>query len=127
RASLPASKTLERPNLPLRKQRFGFGDFELPAGDDLPHLEIARLALELAIFLVDFAAALWTPCGERREVSWNRVALIILRLSHDVLSHAHDLAHELRTLELPVLHLGELEFPLSGQLGREQFRNSQTV
>src|SRR5258706_7379266 len=53
--SLLASKTLQRPDAALAKQRLRFRDLELAAGDDLPHPEVARLALEFLVLLVHLA------------------------------------------------------------------------
>src|SRR5262249_14260087 len=47
-----AAEALERADRALLEQCVGFRDFELAARDDLPHPEIARLALEFLVVLV---------------------------------------------------------------------------
>ena len=122
-----AAKAFERADFAMGEQRLGFGNLELAPGDDFPHAEIARLALELLVVLVDFAAAFRTTRGQRCKVSRDRVALVVLRLPDDVLRHLHDLAHELRALQLAVLHLRQLEFPFGGELRRKQLRHAESV
>ena len=122
-----AAKTLERTDRAVGEQRFGLGNLELTAGDDLPHPEVAGLALELLVLLVHFAAAFRAARGERREIAGNRIALVVFGLRDDVLGHTDDLAHELLALKLAMLHLRQPEFPVGGELGREKLRNAQPV
>src|SRR4029450_2099460 len=68
-----AAKTFEGTDRALGEKRLGFGNLELPTRDDLPHAEIAGLALELLVLLVHFAAAFRAARRERREVARDRV------------------------------------------------------
>src|SRR5205807_3553034 len=114
RPSEAAAKAFERSDPALAKKGLGFGRRELAPAHDLPEREIAggTHALELAIFFVNLATALWTGRGQGREVARDRVALVVLRLSDDMPRHLDDLAHEVAARQLAVLHLRELELPL---------------
>ena len=109
------------------EQGLCLGDVELTAGDDFPHFEVAGLTLEFSVLLVHFAAALRAACSERREVAGNRVAFVVFCLTHDVLRHLDDIAHELLALEFAVLHLRQPELPFGGEFRRKQLRNAQPV
>jgi hypothetical protein len=108
------------------KERVGFADFELSPAHDL-RSEIAGLALELLVVLMDLAAAFRAARRKGAEVAGNRVALVALRLADDMLGDLDDLAHESIALQLAVLHLRELEFPFGGELGREELGHAQTM
>jgi hypothetical protein len=127
RLAEPAPESLQRADAPLLEQRVGFGDLELPAAHDLPEAERARLALELLVVFVHFAAAIRAPRVERAEVAGDRVALVSLGLADDVLGHRDDLAHERVALQLAALHLRELEFPLRRELRRKELGHAQAV
>src|SRR4029079_7412173 len=127
RTPQPAAEAFERADLALAQQRVGFADLELASAHDLPEAEVARLALELLVVLVDLAAALRAARRERAEVARDRVALVALRLADDVLGDLDDLAHERIALQLPALHLRELEFPFGGQFRRKELGNAQPV
>ena len=124
RAPQLAPESFQGSHLALRKQRLGLGYFQLTAGDDLPHAEVAGLALELLVLFVDFATALGTSCAQGREIALDRIAFMVLRLRDNVLRHRDDLTHEVLALALSVLHLRELEFPFGGELRRKKLGNT---
>src|SRR5207237_10274595 len=98
----------------LAQKGLGFGRRELAPAHDLPEREIAggTHALELAIFFVNLATALWTGRGQGREVARDRVALVVLRLGDDMPRHLDDLAHEVAARHLGVAHLRAVEMPV---------------
>src|SRR6185369_7214870 len=74
-----------------------------------------------AVVFLHHAAAVGAGSLQRCVVTGHGVAVVLLRLLDDVLGHLGDFLHELGTRKLAVLHLGQLVFPLAGELGLGQF------
>ena len=51
----------------------------------------------------------------------------VFRLLHDVAGHAGNFFHELVALELSLLDLAQLEFPVAGQFRRGEFGHLQSA
>src|SRR5271170_724379 len=90
RATELAAEAVEWADRAVSQQRLGFRNFELAPGDDLPHPEVATLALEFLVLLVHLASAFRAARCQRGEVARNRVALVVTRLADNVLGHADD-------------------------------------
>ena len=127
RSAEPASESIEWPHASLAQQGVGLGNLDLPAAHDLPEPELARLALELLVVLVHFAAAFRAADAQGRKVSRNGVAFVILCLTDKVPGHLDDFTHELLAFELAMLHLREFEFPFRCQFRREELGNAEAV
>lgn len=125
--ALLAAEALQRADLLLAEQGLDFFELEGPAEDDLPHVPVALLALELLVVLVDLAAALGAGGLELAEVAGNGVVLVGLGLRDDALGERADLGHEPLALELAALDLPELELPVAGQLGPGQLLDAEPV
>ena len=122
-----ASEAFQRPHFTRREERLGLCRVELAAGNDFPDSKIARLALELLVVLVHFAAAFRAADAQGRKVSRNGVAFVILCLTDEVPGHLDDFTHELLAFELAMLHLREFEFPFRCQFRREELGNAEAV
>src|SRR5437588_273579 len=75
RPALLAAETLKRTDLPVCEQFLDFGNLELAAGNDFPKTEIAFLALELLVILVNFTTAFRAASFQRAEVPGHGIAV----------------------------------------------------
>src|SRR5207344_386867 len=91
-----AAEALQGPDLALLDELLDLRGLELPAREDPPQREVALLALELLVVLLDDATALRTRRRKRRVVAWHRLALVRLGALDHVARHLLDAAHELR-------------------------------
>ena len=111
-----------------RQQRLGFGGLELAAGDDLPEAKSHDWHWNFLYFS-------WTSpphFGQRaRRASRSRRGSCRSRSSSPAPTMCCVISTISRmncvALQLAVLHLRELEFPLGGELGREQLRHAEAV
>ena len=101
------------PTDPLLMQFLDFGNLQLPAGHDFPQREIAFLALELFVILLDLAAAFRARDLSASPKSPGTVSLSCrFALANDVPRHLGDFLHELLALQLAARHLLQLESPI---------------
>ncbi len=88
-----------------------------------PDVEIAGLALELAVGLLDDAAVLGAGGGDGGESLFRNVAG--LDALHQVPRHLLDVLHELLARQLGLFHLLELELPVAGEFRRGEFIDAE--
>ena len=82
---------------------------------------------ESPVVLLHHAAAVGAGRGQRGVVARDGVAVVFLGLAHDALGHRRDVLHEGRAAQLALLHLGQLEFPVAGELGLGQVFDRQAT
>ena len=104
RKTLLAAKTLQRPDDALGDEFLDFKNFQLPARHDFPKREIAFLALEFFVVLVDLAAAFRAGHSELAVIAGHGVALVTLRLRHHVARRVGDFTHEIIALHFAARH-----------------------
>ena len=80
-----------------------------------------------AVVFFDDATAVGARGRQGGVVTGDGVAVVFLGLFDHVLGHGGNLGHELFAAELALLHLGELVFPLAGELGLGQFLHVQAA
>ena len=102
-------------------------DFQLPAGENFPESEIARLALELLVIFMHLTAAFRAARVDGAEVAGNRIVLEVFRLPDDVLGHLDDARHKLLAREFALLHERQFLFPFGRQLGGIQLGNTEAM
>ena len=93
RKALLAAETLQRSDRALADEFLDLGNFQLSTRHDFPQTEIAFLALEFFVILQYLAAAFRARHVELAVIAGHRVALMQLRLRHDVARRVGDLLH----------------------------------
>src|SRR6266581_4027672 len=121
----PAAEAREGSHRPLDDQRLDLLGGELAAGDHFPDRKVAFLALELAVVFLHLAAALRARGVQCTKCRVGDLAPFDAR--HHLAGKIDDVIHELAAREIPVLHLLQLEFPVSGELRRRQLVDAEVA
>ena len=118
------TETVQRADFFVAQELLDLGHFKGAAGWRLAEGKTATFAGAglaaagvAAVVFLDDAAAVGAGRLQRGVVAGNGVFVVALSLIDQALGHAGDLGHKAFAAELAQLHLRELVFPLTGQVG----------